>query len=465
MKILLINPPMQINRKPTFHPLGIFYISQELKRNGYDAEILDIDGYRYPKYEVSKILKGADSDLFAIGGLATVYPYLYWLVPEIKRLKPKAKIILGGAIASSLSERCFEKFDIDYEIIGEGEITIIELLKEMRTTKNFNQVKGIGYRGKEGKIIFTEKRPLMPSLDDVPMFKSDFLPMESYLQNTKGTLQIHTQRGCPWSCTFCFNCFRVTSSKVRYRPFNKVVDEIEFFKNKYGDKIKLFAISGECITMNKEWIVNFCKEILKRKLKIKYRVTSRVDTIDKEKLGWLKKSGCNIISLGLESGSDKILKIMKKGASVEQNRKAVLLTKKFIKHIEAYIMLGYAGETKETLRETVKFCKEISVRPDIFFATAYPGTELYKMASEKGRIKDDEEYLMGLDTTLILDPSLNLTDMPDNEAKDELKAAIHDVRRHYYFTQPLVTVRNLFISLKEKGCKSTLNKIFENVTG
>lgn len=465
MKILLINPPMQENDKPSFPSFGIAYITHELKKHGYSVEILDIDAYRYSKPEVVQFIKKSDADIVGIGGLVTVYPYLHWLIPEIKNLMPRVKIILGGPVASSLKEKCFEKFAIDYEVIGEGEITIIELLKALSTGLMLDSIKGIGFK-KDGKIVYTERRPLMSSLDGVPMFDDTIFPMESLLKNTQGVFQIHAQRGCPMSCTFCFNSFRVTSKEVRYRPVNNVVNEIEFFRNKYKEKITLFAISGECIASNREWLINFCKELIKRKLNIPYRITSRVDTIDAERLGWLKKSGCVKMSLGLESGSDEILKIMKKGATVEKAKKTVRLTRKFLPNIDASIMLGYIGETPDTLKETVRFCKEIGVEPTIFYALPLPGTELYKMAIEKNFIRDEEEYLMSLNGQTIFNFSLNLTNIHDDvEAKRTMEAAFHDIKRYYFWKKirSLSVYKKTISKLFKKGFRRTFGEISHSI--
>lgn len=465
MKVLLINPPMQVEETPKFPSFGIAYITQELRGCGYTVEVLDIDAYRYSKTEVIKFIEKGDADLIGIGGLVTIYPYLHWLIPEIKKLKPNIEIILGGPVASSLEEKCFEKFAIDYEVIGEGETTIIELLRELGGNRMLHKIRGIGFR-ENGKIVFTEKRPLTSSLDSVPIFDDTLFPMESLLKNTGGVIQIHAQRGCPSHCTFCFNSFRVVSRDVRYRPINNVLNEIEFFKNKYKEKISLFAISGECIATNKEWLIGFCKEVIDRKLNIKYRITSRVDTIDIERLEWLKKSGCVKMSLGLESGSKKILKIMNKGTTVEQGRIAVSLAKKYIPDIEASVMLGYIGETKDTLKETVAFCKEIGVEPILFYALPLPGTALYRMAIENNFIKNEEEYLMNLDRQIILKFSVNLTDMrSDKEARKELEAAINEIKRYYYWKKIMKpsTYISIISRFKNRGFKRTFNEISLNI--
>jgi anaerobic magnesium-protoporphyrin IX monomethyl ester cyclase len=174
-----------------------------------------------------------------------------------------------------MKKKCFESFDIDYMVIGEGEKTVIELIENVTSGKDLAEVKGLGYKNAQGIPVFTADRPLMSSLDDIPYFDDTLFPMDIYLKNTGGVVQIHAQRGCPNRCTFCFNCYRVVGPEVRYRPPKNVVDEIVYLKNKYKDRIKLYAISGECITMNKKWLIAFCQDIIQRGLKIRYRVTSR----------------------------------------------------------------------------------------------------------------------------------------------------------------------------------------------
>lgn len=466
MKVLLINPPMQENDLPTFPSFGIAYISHELKKYGHFVDVLDIDAYRYPKDEVTRFITNSNVDIIGIGGLVTVYPYLHWLVPEIKRLKPGIQIILGGAVAASLRKKCFEEFAIDYEVIGEGEVTIIELLNAISAGGGqLIDIKGIAFR-KDGEVIFTEKRPLMASLENVPIFDDTLFPIDTFLKNNGGVFQIHAQRGCPMSCTFCFNSFRVVSKNVRYRPVIKVIDEIEFFHNKYKDKIKLFAIAGECITSNKEWLIDFCKELIKRKLSVPYRITSRVDTIDEERLEWLQKSGCVKVSFGLESGSNKILKIMKKGATVEQGKKAVALAKRFIAGVDPAIIVGYIGETVDTLKETVKFCKEIGVEPFVGYALALPGTELYKTAVEKGFIKNEEEYLLTMGRRTIFSFSVNLTDIRDDkEAVKETKYAFYAIKRYFFWKKirTLTTYKKTFLKLINKGFKKTFDDIMKGI--
>ncbi len=460
MDVLVINPPMVINRKPTFPSFGIDFIVQVLEQNAHKVELLDIDAYRYSREHVCETIHKSRAEVIAIGGLVTVYPYLTWLVPQIRKIKPSCTIILGGPLASSLKERCFDELDIDGIVIGEGEVTVVELLKEICGGRDLSRVQGIAYKA-DGKILFTPQRGLMPGLDHLLRFDDTRFPMEDLLQTTSGVFQLHVQRGCPSNCTFCFNAFRVVGKNVRYRPAQHVVDDMVYFKNKYKDKITLFALTGECITMSKSWVRDFTRALTDSKLKVKYRVTSRVDTIDAERMAWLKESGCTIISFGLESGSDRILKIMKKNVTAEKSLRAVHLAKKYFNEIQASIILGYVGEDRITLRETVDFCKRLGLRPSFFYATPFPGTELYDTAKANGNIVDEKAYLMDLDRSMISDFNLNLTTMPEHEARMAIAEAKREVE-NYYFMYDLIHLKifyYIFYTVKTQGLSTLLNKI------
>jgi len=461
MRVLLINPPMLVDEKPKFPSFGMTYIYHALRTHGYETVFLDIDAYRYSREYVLDFIRENRPDVIGIGGLVMVYPYLTWLVPEIRKISPHIKIALGGPMASSLKERCFERLDVDFIVIGEGEITIVELLDAVKGGEDISKVKGIGFKN-EGKVIFTGPRPLMPDLSGVPFFDDTLFPMEDFLKSSGGVFQIHVQRGCPSNCTFCFNAFRVVSRRVRYRPVPHVLGELKAFKAKYKNQIRLFALAGECVTLNKEWLRDFSQGLIEAKLNINYRITSRVDTIDEERLEWLRRSGCSIIAFGLESGSNDILRIMRKNSTPENGLRAVHLARKYIPHVETSIMLGYVGENRKTLDETVCFCKKLGIRPAIFYATPFPGTELYDMALQRRRILDEEGYLMGLDKRVIFVLDLNLTDMEDKDARSSIVAANKEIER-YYFVRSLLNfdiVKDIFSGLAKYGLREFSRRVW-----
>jgi len=451
--VLLINPVLIENLPPRIPSFGIAYIAQQLSSSGYNVEILDIDANRYSYEEVLRRIYNNNCDIVGIGSLITAYRYLSWLIPEIRRLKPGVKIILGGGIATAIPAKCIERFGVDYAVIGEGEITATELLSTLNNGGNIYEVDGIAFRDSDG-LKFTRQRDLMPSLEAVPPVNIDLFPMEKLLKNNNSDFQVHVQRGCPNSCTFCFNCFRVVSNRVRYRPVENVIDEIESANLRLP--VRYFYLSGECVVMNKKWITSFCRELIDRKMNIKYRVTSRLDTLDEERLEWLKRSGCRILSFGLESGSPDILKIMRKNITLEKAKRIIKLAEKYIPKVEISIMYGYIGENEKTIKETTDYCKELGILPTFFFATAYPGTKLWEMAVENGYIKDEEEAMMNLSN--ISEFSVNLTGMPDAELLRLKRASEYEIMRHYYMRHPYPLLKRAVAAFKHRGIKDTYIK-------
>lgn len=411
MKIVLINPPIRLNKPPESFPLGLGYISSVLLNEGHEVEVLDINATRISKDLVIKNIKKSNFDIIGIGGIVTTYKYVKLLTHEIKKIKPKTKIILGGGVGASIPELAFNKMNIDFIVIEEGERTIVELLDKLDKP---NKVKGIYY--KEDEII--HKRPerlLIKNLDELPFPAWDLFPMGIYTKpiaysGWTNKMNMIYGRGCPFGCTYCWHNFGRTN---RLRSPDNVIEEIKLLKKKY--KIKYITFHDECLTTNKENILEFCDRLIEEGLNIKWDCPSRVNLIDEEMLKAMKKAGCNNIGYGIESGSQKMLDFMNKGVTVEQAKKAILLTKKSGIKPHATFMIGTPGETKETIWETVKFCKEVKLshRIEIFFTTPFPSTPLYEYSKEKGLIKNEEEYIEKLGN--VADFTLNLTDMPDKE--------------------------------------------------
>ena len=201
---------------------------------------------------------------------------------------------------------------------------------------------------------------------------------------------IITSRGCPYNCIHCISKL-IWKRKVRYRSVTNLVDEIEECVKRYD--IREFNFYDDTFTLNKKRVVEVCREIRKRNLKIAWICFGRVNLIDKEMVLEMKKAGCRKISFGLESGSQKILDLMRKNATLEMVRKAVKIVKGVGLEVHASFMLGNVGETGETIRETINFAKELDLDNATFFITApFPGTDLYNIAKEKGYINENTKW-------------------------------------------------------------------------
>lgn len=415
MKILLINPPIREWSKPNIFPLGIGYLAAILLQKKHNVEILDINGHRWDKVEVENKISKANFDIVGIGGIVTTYKYVKWLVLVLKQYHPDKKIIIGGSVGSSIPRIMLENNPVDIVCIGEGEKTIDELIVTIENKSDLSQVKGIWYKDDSGKIIKTEKRPPLKNLDGIPFPAWDLFPMETYLKNPVGapnqnkwidgsadedvplSINLYATRGCPYQCIYCYHDFM--GYGYRNRSAENVVKEIETLYRKYG--VTYFHFVDDEFVMRKDFVYEFCallKGLLKElNQKLTWGCTGRANLMTEDLISTMVDAGCVLIGYGIESGSQKMLDLVKKKVTVEQAKNAIRLTKKYLGWADCSFMIGYPGETKETIRETIDFCKELDLTPEvIFFLTPYPGTALYSMALQQGKIKNEEEYILGL---------------------------------------------------------------------
>jgi len=411
MKVTLINPPVRENQYPDQFPIGLAYIASVLLKAGHSVSVVDINARRYRKEEVQKMIENFDADVVGIGGMITTYSYVKWLVSEIRRMKPNIKIVVGGGVCSAIPKQFMEWTQTDIIVVGEGELTVVDLLDNL---ENLESVRGIWYRDKNG-IHANPPRELIKDLDSIPFPAWELFPMDVYLKNpTRGYMEkkmnVLAGRGCPYRCTFCWHNF---GDGNRTRSAENVVEEIKQLQSKYGVNIIIFE--DELFTANKSFVMDFCRKIKEQKIKLKWDCQSRVNIIEKDILHVMKDAGCISVGFGVESGSQTMLDAMKKGTTVEQGKNAIRMMKEAGIRFHVTFMIGTPGETKETIWETVSFCKELNIphRIELFFATPFPSTPLYEYAKNKGLIKDEEKFISKLgDTVNFL---INLTDMSDEE--------------------------------------------------
>lgn len=442
MKILLISPFLTPLRKPEVYNLGLGYIAAALIQEGHDIKVLDIEGYRYTQAKVLDIIRNIECDIIGIGTIITGYTYVKLLIKEIKRLKPNIPIILGNSIGSTIPEIALIDLDVDFIVVGEGEITIKELIKAIEKKSDLNNIKGICFK-KNGKIIHTAERELIEDIDSIPIPAWDLFPQNIYMNNYPSNnllpppiATISTVRGCPYHCTYCYHPFQ--NRKIRYHSPERIIKEIKILKEKYN--INSFAFADDLSIGNKERIYKFCDILEEEKLNLKWQVTGRVNFVDENLLKRMKSAGCQIMSFGIESGSQKILNNIKKQVTVHQAKKAIFLCKKVGIYPLCSFMIGNVGETRETVYETVSFINKYLDEIKYFFITTpYPETELFEFAETRGLIKDKialfENY--GEQGKKLL---VNVTNMSNRELILLKEEAEHAIRQNYFNIHPLKRV-------------------------
>jgi radical SAM superfamily enzyme YgiQ (UPF0313 family) len=411
MKILLINPPIREWAKPNVLPLGLGYIASVLRCKGHEVEVMDINAFRWKPHYVEEKIKNAEFDVAGIGAIVTVYKYVKWLVGILRGHHPGKKIVVGGSMGTSIPHIILEKTDADIACIGEGEVTAAEITEAVENGSDLSRVEGIWYR-KDGRICVNNKRAPIKNLDAVPLPAWDLFPMDIYLKNPVGapnrnkwidgssesntvlSMNLSGTRGCPYKCIYCYHDFM--GQGYRHRSPENIVTEMKILKESYG--VEYFHFIDDEFCLKKGFVFDFCKAVKEEfKGRITWGCAGRVNLMTEDLIAEMADSGCTLIGYGIESGSQKMLNAMKKGVTVKQAKDTLRWTIKHLGWADTSFMIGTPGENRETIQETIDFCKELGLNPAvIFFTTPYPGTELYRMALQQGKIIDEEEYILNL---------------------------------------------------------------------
>ncbi|MEM4599470.1 MAG: radical SAM protein [Candidatus Methanomethylicaceae archaeon] len=397
---MLINPPITTNLETASilglkaPPLGLAYIAGVLEKEGYDVKIIDASALDISNEKLGLILKKESPDVIGVTSTTpTIYDAMKTIVTA-KKYCPDSITVMGGYHITFLPEETMmECPELDIGVIGEGEATIIDLLKYLEGRKSISEVDGIIYR-KEGKIIKNKPRKLIENLDEIPFPARHLLPLDRYtiLGERHRLGNVMTSRGCPFRCIFCSSSL-FYGRRFRARSPKNVVDEIEELVYKYN--IKSIEIVDDTFTINIKRAWEIAKEIINRGLDIWWACGARVDLVTKGLLKIFKKAGCEVIYYGIESGSEKVLKILKKGITLEQVKKAVKWAKEVSLEVVGSFIIGTPGETKEDVMKTIKFAKDCDLDFAQFTAmTPYPGTEVYEIAKKEGLLltKDWSKY-------------------------------------------------------------------------
>ena len=442
MKILLINPPIREWSKPNVLPLGLGYIAAVVRDQGHEVEVMDINAYRWSPKEVEQKIKSASFDVAGIGAIVTVYPYVKYLIKLLKKYHPDNKILIGGSVGTSIPHIVLEKTEADITCIGEGEETIIDIMDALQYGKDLAGVAGIWYKDEQGKARKNKSRKSIKDLDNLPLPAWDLFPMDIYLKNPVGapnrnkwidgttdengvlSMNLMGVRGCPYKCIYCYHDFM--GQGYRNRSTENIIGEMKYLNEKYG--VEYFHFIDDEFCLRKNFVFDFCKRIKDEfGNRVSWGCTGRVNLMTEEMIAAMADAGCVLIGYGIESGSQKMLNTMKKGVTIEQAKETIKLTEKHLGWADCSFMIGTPGETRESIQETIDFCKELDLSPEVvFFMTPYPGTELYETALAQGKIQDEELYVLNLGEQGEK-IRVNLTELSDEELMDAQEHMIQEL--------------------------------------
>ena len=398
-KIALIRSSFYEVIKQQSQPLGLGYLAAILRENGYWVRIYDLNQLNINNFDFLHYLKAKKFDY--IGVSALTYDFL-GMIELCNFIKDEAELshvplIIGGVHVSSIPEFALKKTLADFVVIGEGEITIVELLKQLdvnRDLKNLQNINGIAYIGENQEFIRTVQRELIENLDDIPFPAWDLLHPELYelphgvFYKRKPIFPIFTTRGCPYQCIYCASK-NFWHQKIRFRSVEKVVDEIEFLITNYG--AKEIQIWDDNFTLKRSYVMDFANELTKRKIKVLFSCPNgvRIDTLDSELLKTLYNIGFYSLIFAIESGSPKILTNIKKNLDLSIVSPIISEAKRLGFFTRGFFILGLPTENINDVYETMKFSLKLKLDSANFFIfTPIAGSSFFYKWIENKKLDD-----------------------------------------------------------------------------
>lgn len=366
------SPRHSWERERPVPPLGISYLGAVLENNGFPVRLLDCNVS--DSSSTAREIEQAD-----VVGISAPSVFANAALDLARHAKQSKKLVIVGGPHATISPSFFLRYDcVDFVVRGEGEYTLLELLKKIEENEDCREVRGVSYR-RNGKIVHNPNRPLIEDLDSIPFPARHLLGMETYFRRWRKStgstfVTMHTSRGCPYGCVFCSK--EIFGRNYRTRSARNVVDEVQSLVNDYAPDFILF--NDDVFTLDRKRVFEICHDIIERKIHVDWGCESRVDNIEPEMLRSMREAGCRRIAFGVESGSQRVLDFLKKKATVEQIRSATRLTKKARIEVTYYVIIGTPCETKEDIELTRKLVSD--AQPDylsVSFFTPLPGTEAW----------------------------------------------------------------------------------------
>lgn len=424
MKVLLIS--YDNDNRIAYFPMGLGYLAAAIRESGHSVEIYQQDVYHYPSEHLTTFLNNNDFDVIGLGACGGYFQYdmLKRNLGAVKRSFKNPIIILGGHLPSPEPEFFLKRFEIDYVVIGEGEVTTVELIKELEAGKgDYNKIKSIAFIDQNGCFVQTKRREPIKNVDEITKPAYDLFNMEEYvkypdpnMERSDRSMVMLSGRGCPFRCNFCYRL----EKGFRPRSAKNIIEEIRFLKEQY--QISYISFWDELLMSSSARMHEFCEALIKDEINVRWSCNGRLNyaSTDQEMLRLMKKAGCVFINYGIESMDDDCLKLMNKDLTTKMIIKGIENTKNAGISPGLNIIFGNLGENREVIEKDVDFLLKYddqaqmrTIRP----VTPYPGSDLYYLALEKGYIKDIEDFYENKHRNSDL-LTCNFTNMTDEEFYD-----------------------------------------------
>lgn len=446
MSVILIRP----NTPDTSHsgivsiqyPINVGYLAAYLKENSVDCFVKDFEVEEFEESKLVNFIKKINPILI---GFSCMTPHIInaaKMAGIVKNNFPNIKTIAGGVHPSAIPEQTLKEFpQFDIIAVGEGEETLLELYQRLDSGKGIDDMAGIAFKDQQG-IKINPRRPLIEDIDKIPFPDRSQIDINRYKKShvSRGfsrsflnIAEVTISRGCPYNCIFCASKI-IHSNKVRFRSLGNITAEIDELINKH--EIQHISFLDDTFTIKQEILEPVCSYL--KKNKISFDCFTRVNDINENKIKLMVESGCKKISFGVESGSQKVLNLLKKGITIDQVRQAFRLCRKYgLSKIEGTFMIGcHPDESLEDIELTRRFIFEL--RPDIlglFISIPYPGTELNRILKERKLLKEEkwDEFKL-----FFGNPSWKSSKVPNDVLEKKLK----DITYAYYLN-PLFMIKSV----------------------
>jgi anaerobic magnesium-protoporphyrin IX monomethyl ester cyclase len=418
MKVLLIDPPMQsiMLARADWFPMGLGFLAGSAKREGHEVLIyngehdpsldyVNLTTYssNYHRYlealrnpddnawkRLRKVMTDFKPDVVGLTSFSVKWPSAQRVAALAKDCNPGVPVVAGGQHVTIMTDDALADPNIDFVVKGEGEMTFVEFLREVEGAQNWAAVDGLSWK-RDGKVVHNKPRMLTDDLDALPGPARECLyDIENYQPQALGKL--FASRGCPYQCNYC-GTQNIWTYKVRHRSAQHIVDEIKQVKKDYGTNY--FTFFDDVFGLDKKRAIELCNTMADAKLGVRWDCLTRSNLVSDELLISMKRAGCVKVDMGVESGSNKILKDTKKGLTTEQILTGGELIKKHGLFLYAFFMVGLPTETEEDAKMTIEFLEKLKPHwAGISIFTPIPGTGIYKQLQAEGKIADKPDFAM-----------------------------------------------------------------------
>ena len=399
--MILLMTPAPPAKGPWIHgrrfiPIGLAYVAAAVEKSGFQVQMIDNYMLEKPIEEIKAEFAKLKPEIVGITCSSVTYSRVIETAKAVKETVPACKVVVGGWHASYEPETLLQNPEVDYVVMGEGEIAMVQLanyiIKGDKASEP-SKIAGLAYRT-EGKIV-KNQRQFITNMDEIPFPAWHLLPMDRYVRemeylNVKPVDNMSIARGCPFSCAFCETTGLMGRTCRTFSP-QRVVDEIKYLITNFGTKGVYFI--NDNFTVKKKETIELCRLIRENKLDLQWVCDTRADLISKELLQEMKSAGCKTIWFGVESGSPRILEKINKGITVEQTERAFELCRDEGIQTACSFLLGIPGETVEDMKTSFKFARKLDpdfCRWNIYIAV--PGSPLYDEVMQNHLYDQIEDY-------------------------------------------------------------------------